>query len=85
MEWHVVYPKTGRKARVLYQPMGAAYYATKHACGRRAAYASQFLDPIGRAWHTKAKVKARLLGDADPDAWDLPPKPTGVRRATYEI
>ncbi len=52
--------------------------------GRRAAYASQFLDPIGRAWRTKAKVKAALLGDEDPDEWDLPPKPKGMRRATYE-
>jgi hypothetical protein len=31
----------------------------------------------------KAKVKARLLGDADPDEWDLPPKPKGMRRRTY--
>ena len=56
----------------------------KNEQGRRAAYASQFLDPIGRAWRTKAKVKAALLGDEDPDQWDLPPKPKGMRRATYE-
>jgi hypothetical protein len=34
---------------------------------------------MGRAWRTKAKVKQRLLGDADPDEWDLPPKPKGMR------
>jgi hypothetical protein len=28
-------------------------------------------------------VKQRLLGDADPDEWDLPPKPKGMRWRTY--
>jgi hypothetical protein len=41
--------------------------------------------PHRRAWRTKAKVNARLLGDSDPDQWDLPPKPKGMRWATYEI
>ncbi len=48
------------------------------------AYSSQFLDATGRAWRTKAKVKARLLGDADPEEWDLPPRPEGMRQKTYE-
>ncbi len=83
-QWYVVCPKSGRKARVLYRPLGATFFASRYAWGRRAAYASQFLDPIGRAWRTKAKVKARLLGDSDPDEWDLPPKPKGMRWATYQ-
>ena len=29
-------------------------------------------------------MKTTLLGDADPDEWDLPPKPKGMRWATYE-
>ncbi|MBL0407278.1 hypothetical protein JKG68_25465 [Microvirga aerilata] len=29
-------------------------------------------------------MKTALLGDADPDDWDLPPKPKGMRWATYE-
>ena len=45
--------------------------------------ASQFLGPVDRAWRTKAKVKARLIGDADPDEWDLPPKPKWMRFSTY--
>ena len=69
---------------MLYRPLGAAYFASWYAWGRRAAYASQFLDPIGRAWRTKAKVKAVLLGNEDPDEWDLPPKPKGMRWSTYE-
>ena len=74
----------GRPVWVLYRPLGPAYFTSRHAWGRRAAYASQFLDPIGRAWRTKAKVKAVLLGNEDPDGWGLPPKPTGMRWATYE-
>jgi hypothetical protein len=29
-------------------------------------------------------MKARLPENADPDKWDLPPKPKGMRGATYE-
>ena len=32
----------------------------------------------------KERVKARPLGDEDPDGWDRPPKPKGMRWATYE-
>jgi hypothetical protein len=84
LQWYVVCPKTGRRVRVLYRPLGATSFASRHTWGRRAAYASQFLDPIGRAWRIKAKVKARLIGDQDPDEWDLPPKPKGMRWVTYE-
>jgi hypothetical protein len=84
LQWYAICPRTGRRVRVLYRPLGATFFASRHAWGRRAAYASQFLDPIGGAWRTKAKVKAALLGDEDPDEWDLPPKPRGMRWATYE-
>ncbi len=69
---------------MLYRPAGAALFASRHAWGRRVAYASQFLSPTDRAWRTKAKVKARLIGDEDQDTWDLPPKPKGMRWSTYE-
>jgi len=83
-QWYILCPSTLRKVRVLYRPLGASWFASRHAWGRRrAAYASQFLDPVGRAWRTKAKVKARLIGDADPDEWDLPPKPKWMRLSTY--
>ncbi len=69
----------------LFRPLGATKFASRHAWGsRRAAYASQFLNPVDWAWRTKAKVKARVLGDADPDEWDLPPKPKWMRLRTYE-
>ena len=84
LQWHAVCPRTGQRVRVLYRPLGATFFASRYAWGRRAAYASQFLDPIGRAWRTKAKVKATLLRNEDPDEWDLPAKPKGMRWATYE-
>jgi hypothetical protein len=83
-QYYVICPRTGRKVRVLYKPGGAPYFASRPAWGRQAGYASQFLDPVQRAWHTKVKVKQSVLGDADPDEWDLPPKPKGMRWRTYQ-
>jgi hypothetical protein len=84
-QWYALCPRTGgRKARVLFRPPGASYFASRYAWGRQVAYASQFEDPIGRAHRTQATVKARALGDADPDEWDFPPKPKRMRWATYE-
>jgi hypothetical protein len=83
-QWYVTCPRTWKRVRVLYRPPGAIHFASRHAWTRQVGYASQFLDPIGRAACTKANVKARLLGDADPDDWDLPPRPKGMRRKTYE-
>jgi hypothetical protein len=82
LQWYVICSRTGQPARVLFRPLGATFFASRYAWGRRAAYASQFLAPIGRAWRIKAKVA--LLGDADPDAWDLSPKPKAMRWVTYE-
>ena len=31
----------------------------------------------------QAKIKSRLIADLDPDEWDLPPKPKGMRWRTY--
>jgi hypothetical protein len=62
LQWYVICPRTGRRVRVLYRPSGATFFVSRHAWGRRAAYASQFLDPTRRAWRTKAKVTAALLG-----------------------
>ena len=74
-------PRCGnRRPRPSY---GADVFASRHVWGRRAAYQSQFHDPIGRALQTQAKIKARLIGDLNPDDWDLPPKPKRMRSATY--
>jgi hypothetical protein len=83
-QWYVICPRTRKPVRVLFRPYGASAFASRHQWGRRAAYVSQFLDPVGRAWRVKAKIKARLIGDQDPDDWDLPPKPKRMRLRTYE-
>jgi hypothetical protein len=83
-QWYVVCLATSRRVRVLFRPRGATRFASRHAWGaQRVAYASQFLSPVQRAWRTQARVKARVLGDADPDEWDLPPKPKWMRWRTY--
>jgi hypothetical protein len=56
---------------------------SRRTWGRRAAYASQFLDADNRAHRGKAKIKARLIADLDPDEWGLPPKPNWMRWSTY--
>jgi hypothetical protein len=47
------------------------------------AYQTQFNDATGRAHMGQARIKSRLIGDNDPDEWDLPPKPKWMRWKTY--
>ena len=48
------------------------------------AYRSQFQGPDDRAHAGQARVKSRLIGDCDPNEWDLPPKPKWMRWHTYK-
>jgi len=82
-QWYFVCPVMNRCASVLWRPPGASRFCSRQAWGRRVAYASQFLDPDNRAHHGKAKIKRRLIGDWDPDEWELPPKPKWMRWTTY--
>ena len=82
-QWFFVCPATGGLATVLWKPPGAGRFCSRHAWGRRVAYRSQFQDPSDRAYLGKERIKARLIGDLDPDAWDLPPKPRWMRWTTY--
>ena len=84
VQWYALCPFTARKVRVLYRPPGARSFASRHAWGRQVAYASQFEGVVARAHRTQAKVKARALGNADPNEWDFPPKPKWMRWATCE-
>jgi hypothetical protein len=84
VQWYFVCPRTGRLASVLWRPPGATRFYSRQAYGRRVAYRSQFLDPDNRAHWGQSKIKARLLGPGmDPDEWELPPKPPGMRWRTY--
>ena len=82
-QWYFVCPVRNRCCSVLWMPPGARRFCSRQAWGRQVAYASQFLDPENRAHRGKAKIKARLIGDCDPDEWDLPPKPKWMRWTTY--
>lgn len=82
-QWYFECPMTRRRCSVLWRPPGAKRFCSRQAWTRQAAYASQFLDADNRAHRGKAKIKARLIGDCDPDEWDLPPKPKWMRWWTY--
>ena len=73
-----------RDCSVVWLPPGASRFCGRQKWGRRrVAYASQFADRDNRAHLGQATIKARLIGDLDPDEWDLPPKPKWMRWRTY--
>ena len=83
-QWYFECPVTYRRCTALWRPPGARRFSSRQAWGtRRIAYASQFLDPDNRAHRGKAKIKARLIADLEPDEWELPPKPKWMRWRTY--
>jgi hypothetical protein len=80
----VVCPVMNRRASVLWMPPGADRFCSRQTWGRRVvAYRSQFLGADDRAHAGQAKIKSRLIGDSDPDEWDVPPKPKWMRWRTY--
>jgi hypothetical protein len=82
-QWYFICPVTNERVSVLWKPLGASRFCSRKAWEGQVAYLSQFGNWIDRAHAGKAKVKARLLGDCDPEEWDLPPKPIGMRWRTY--
>jgi hypothetical protein len=83
-QWYFLCPVMNRPASVLWKPPGAREFRSRQAWGSRVvAYGSQFLASSDRAHAGQAKIKARLIGDYDPDDWDVPPKPKWMRWRTY--
>jgi hypothetical protein len=82
-QWYFECPVTCRRCTTLWMPPCTSRFLSRQAWGRSVAYASQFLDPDNRAHRGQAKIKARLIGDCDPDEWELPPKPKWMRWRTY--
>jgi len=74
-QWFFQCPATHRLATVLWKPPGADRFCSRQSWGRQVAYHSQFQDAATRAQFGKERIKARLIGDLDPDEWDLPQKP----------
>jgi hypothetical protein len=83
-QWYFKCPVTNENVSVLWKPPGAPLFAGRKAWWGAVAYQSQFGSWIDRAHAGKAKLKAQLLGDCDPEEWDLPPKPVGMWWSTYD-
>jgi hypothetical protein len=85
-QWYFLCPVTNRRASVLWKPPGATAFASRQRWGRQVAYASQFSDRTDRAHRGKARINSRLcaVGGLDPNEWDFPPKPKGMRWRTYQ-
>ena len=82
-QWLFVCPETAGLATVLWKPPGASRFGSRQAWGRQVAYRAQFQNASDRAYSGKERIKARLIGDLDPEAWELPPKPKWMRWKTY--
>jgi hypothetical protein len=84
-QWYFICPQLGRRASVLWRPPGANCFRSRQGWGRHVvAYASQFNDATGRAHLGQSRIKSRLIGNNDPDDWELPPKPKWMRWRTYD-
>src|SRR5271169_2235192 len=68
-QWFFLCPATGRRATVLWKPPGASKFCSRQTWGGQVAYHSQFQDTATRAQLGKERIKARLIGDLDPDEW----------------
>jgi hypothetical protein len=82
-QWFFVCPVMNHRASVLWLPPGAQQFASRHAWPGRVAYRSQFMTPTDRAYLGKERIKRLLIGELDPEEWDLPPKPKWMRWKTY--
>jgi hypothetical protein len=82
-QWYFICPIENKRASVLWMPPGAKEFRSRQAWGRKVAYRSQFLSVYDRGHSGKAKIKGRLIGDLDPEEWELPPKPKWMRWRTY--
>ena len=78
--WWFVCPHTGRRVAKLYMPPGAVTFCSRRTY--RLAYRSQREAPHDRALRRAFKLQARL-GNRDGAADDWPPRPKGMRHATY--
>jgi hypothetical protein len=83
-QWYFICPFENKRASVLWMPPGAKEFCSRQAWDGKVAYRSQFQSVYNRGHAGKAKIKARLIGNLDPDDWELPPKPKWMRWRTYK-
>jgi hypothetical protein len=82
-QWYFRCPATQHRCSVLWMPLGATRFCSRQAWRKQVAYASQFESASDRASRGQATIKSRLIGNCDPDDWELPPKPRWMRWGTY--
>jgi hypothetical protein len=83
-QWYFVCPVTNKRASVFWRPPGAKEFRSRQAWGEKVAYRSQFQTIYDRGHAGKAKIKTRLIGELNPEDWELPPKPKWMRWRTYK-
>jgi hypothetical protein len=83
-QWYFICPIENKRASVLWMPPGAKEFRSRQAWDGKVAYRSQFQSVYNRGHAGKAKIKSHLIGDLDPDDWELPPKPKWMRWRTYK-
>jgi hypothetical protein len=85
VQWYFVCPMTGRRASVLWMPLGESCFASRQAWGSQFAYASQFESPIYRAHLRAHEIHCRLSGEDHSPIYHVlpPPKLRYMHRNTY--
>ena len=81
LRWWWRCPRTGARCAKLWLSNGGLRFLSRAAYGL--AYASQAEDAVLRAHRRAARLHRRLGGDADLAGAPTPPRPRGMRRATY--
>jgi hypothetical protein len=79
LRWWFVCPRSNRRVRALYLPLGGRHYWSRRAY--RLAYASQRETVCDRAMRRARKLTLRLGGDPVDDTY--PDKPKRMRWTTY--
>ena len=82
-QWYFMCPSHELSSLGALDASWAGRFASRDAWPGRVAYSSQFMTADERAHLGKSKIKSRLIGNFDPDEWDLPPKPKWMRWKTY--
>ena len=82
--WWWLCPRTGRRCGKLYLPNGGTLFLSRGRGAYPLAYASQNGSPMDRSHARQRRLYARLGGEYEYSEQPPPPRPKGMRRATYE-
>ena len=82
--WWWLCPRTGRRCGKLYLPNGGTLFLSRGRGAYDLAYASQNGSAMDRSHARQRRLYARLGGEYEYFEQPLPPRPKGMRHATYE-